>query len=316
MKSRRAPVRRDKSEQAAYDYHLPVMPGETLENLKIKPQGTYIDGTLGGGGHAARILEQLISGGKLIAFDKDPVAIDHCRRKLQQYFNNAASGLFVTYNKAFSEACSVAPTYGGIDGVLLDLGVSSRQLDSPGHGLSYRTDSKLDMRFGSEGTTAYELLNSRSQPEIEKILKEYGEEPFARLIAKNIMQRSMAGQMESTGDLRAVIEEVIPEKYRVKTLSRVFQGLRIAVNDELGELERTLKCIIPLLNPGGRIVVISYHSLEDRITKNIFKEFSRKSGDNEPILKNLTPKPLEPTQAEIRRNARARSAKMRVGERV
>jgi 16S rRNA (cytosine1402-N4)-methyltransferase len=203
--------------------------------------------------------------------------------------------------------------YGKINGLLLDLGVSSKQLDSTAIGLSYRVDSDLDMRFGSEGKTAKELLNESDEDELLFILRSYGEEPNARAIARRIIERRRLDAMETTFDLRSAVEEVTPEKFRTKALSRVFQAVRIAVNDELDVLQKTLIDIIPILVPGGRIVVMSYHSLEDRIVKDTFKEYSSKEN---PQLKILTKKPIIADEEEMKRNPRSRSVKIRVAEKT
>ncbi len=304
-----------------YDYHEPVFLERSLEFLIKKPNGIYIDGTLGGGGHAQAIFERLDSGGNLVAFDKDPDAIGYCRRKFATELNKTAPRVKLI-NECYSEACSFAENKGLIDGLLLDLGVSSRQLDTEQRGLSYRVKSPLDMRFGPEGLTAEDLLNAATARELEGILRKFGEEPLSRVIARRIVERRRGATLKTTWDLRLIIEEVAPKQHVFKTLSRVFQAIRIAVNSELDVLEYTLKNIPKYMNNGGRIVVISYHSLEDRITKNIFKELSKTSGNKYaedaeiPVLKLITPKPIIPTEEEISKNPRARSAKLRVAEKI
>lgn len=308
-------------EPQKYDYHLPVFLERSLEYLIHKPNGTYADGTLGGGGHAQAILDRLNSGGNLLAFDKDPDAIDYCRRKFENELNKSAPRIKLI-NECYSEACTVAKSEGYLDGLLLDLGVSSRQLDTEQRGLSYRVKSPLDMRFGPAGPTAEDLLNAATARELEGILRKFGEEPQARVISRRIVDRRRGHTLKTTWDLRLIVEEVAPKNHVFKTLSRVFQAIRIAVNSELDVLDYTLKNIPDYLNPGGRIVVISYHSLEDRITKNIFKELSKGSKNKyaedaeQPILKLLTQKPIIPTEEEIEQNPRARSAKLRVAEKI
>ena len=299
-----------KNKAEAYEYHNPVLRDLTIDLLITKTDGIYIDGTLGGGGHAANILAKLISGGKLLAFDKDMVAINYSRTLLHK--EEIAERLIII-NDCFSKAYQYAEKFGNINGLLLDLGVSSKQLDSDSIGLSYRIDSQLDMRFASNGETARDIINQANYDELYRILRDYGEEPFAEDIVRRIIERRRIYALQSTFDLRAIIEEIIPEKYRTQTLSRVFQALRIAVNDELGSLERGLHSIIPLLETGGRIVVMSYHSLEDRITKNIFKEYS---GKENPQLKIITKKPIIADYKEIKKNPRARSVKIRVAEKI
>jgi 16S rRNA (cytosine1402-N4)-methyltransferase len=306
-------------EHTSYDYHLPVFLERSLDYLITKPNGLYVDGTLGGGGHAQAIFEKLDSGGNLLAFDKDPDAIGYCRRKFKNELNKSAPRVELI-NKCYSEACTLADEKGLIDGILLDLGVSSRQLDTDQRGLSYRVKSPLDMRFSPHGPTAEDLLNAANAGELEGILRRFGEEPLARVIARRLVERRRGSTLKTTFDLRLIIEEVAPKNHVYKTLSRVFQAIRIAVNSELDVLEYTLKNIPQKMNSGGRIVVISYHSLEDRITKNIFKEYSKTSGNKyakdaeKPKLKLLTPKPVIPTEEEISQNPRARSAKLRVAE--
>jgi 16S rRNA (cytosine1402-N4)-methyltransferase len=300
---------KDKSKIEDYDYHNPVLRDLTIEYLINDTGGIYIDGTLGGGGHAAEILRRLEFRGKLIAFDMDVNAIEHCHTIFQK--EEDAQRLEI-YNYCFMKARLIAEQkYGKINGLLLDLGVSSMQLDSTAIGLSYRVDSDLDMRFGSEGKTAKELLNESDEDELLFILRTYGEEPNAKAIARRIIERRRLDAMETTFDLRSAVEEVTPEKFRTKALSRVFQAVRIAVNDELDVLQKTLVDIIPILVPGGRIVVMSYHSLEDRIVKEVFKEYSSKEN---PQLKILTKKPIIADEEEIKRNPRSRSVKIRVAE--
>lgn len=312
-----------------YDYHLPVLLRESVDYLVTNPDGVYIDGTLGGGGHTAEILRRLSPSGRLYSFDADVHAIRHSTQKFHDELAHGAAGRLVLCNDNFREACSIKegsdPFY--VSGLLLDLGVSSHQLDTDSIGLSYRVDSRLDMRFGLHGRSAEDLLATLDEGELERLLRLYGEEPNARKIARRIVERRRAAPLSTTFDLRKIIEDTVPPFVHTKTLARVFQALRIAVNDELGALEQTLVCIIPKLAPGGRIVVISYHSLEDRIVKTIFKREALTrvpDPDNPrsltreitPTLSILTKRPVEPSEEEITRNPRARSAKMRVAEKV
>lgn len=286
-----------------------------------RKSGIFIDGTLGGGGHAALILRKLGSGGNLWAFDKDEHSIRHCRSKFEEELSIEPPRI-VLFNKCFGEACSIVRQHGNFSGLLLDLGVSSMQLDTDQRGLSYRVNSRLDMRFGDSGISAEDLINNSSEEELYRILKTYGEEPRARMLAKRIVERRRSLAISTTFDLRYIIEQFVPQSLHFKTLSRVFQAFRIAVNRELEVLETTLAEALPILEVGGRIVVISYHSLEDRIVKNFFKEHSFKKNDEVdisnpvPKLKLITPKPLVPDNDEIERNPRARSAKLRVAERI
>ncbi len=304
-------------------YHIPVMLAETLELLITDRSGIYADGTLGGGGHSAAILEGLTGEGRLYAFDADPGAIRNAAERFP------AEPRLVVRQAYFSEACEWLKEEGiTLSGVLLDLGVSSRQLDTDQIGLSYRREMPLDMRFDPtrERPSAREIVNRESPESIATLLRKYGEEPAAWKIAQTIARVRSARPIATTTDLREVIESVIPQPFVVKTLTRVFQALRIAVNDELGELERALDRFTGLLREGGRFAVLTYHSLEDRIVKERFREEERECVcppafplcrcDKEQRLTVLTRKPAAPTADEVERNPRARSAKLRVAERV
>lgn len=302
-----------------YEYHLPVMLEKSIELLITSPDGVYIDGTLGGGGHTAEILKRIVPGGGIIAFDKDKIAINHCSIRFKEELDKGKNSRLVLVNDCFSKACSINEHRGQRRGLLLDLGVSSRQLDTNQGGISYRVNADLDMRFGGQNRSAEGLINSATLQQLIDILRNYGEEPYARKIANNIISRRKLAPLKTTYDLRQIIEEVTPKHFHSKTLSRVFQAFRIAVNDELNILETTLINCIPTIQKGGRIVVISYHSLEDRIVKNIFKQNSVKKRDGlsiTPTLKLLTKKPLIPSDEEISKNPRARSAKLRAAEKL
>jgi len=312
-------------EPMSQPYHIPVMLEEVLDALAIDPDGCYADGTLGGGGHAAAILERVKGRGRVYAFDADPGAIANAEER----FGDALGRGIIVRQAYFSEACGMLAEDGvQLAGVLLDLGISSRQIDSDQIGLSYRQEMPLDMRFRREPgrRSAYDLVNRESPERLATILRAYGEEPAAWKIAKAIAKARMARKIVTTIDLREIIEEVIPERFLMKTLSRVFQGLRIHVNDELEELKTALGCFIPLLRPGGRFVVLTYHSLEDRIVKERFREEEREcicppefpicTCDKERRLKILSRRPVLPSKEEIERNPRARSAKLRYAERV
>lgn len=313
----------DKSLVEDYDYHKPVFLDETIDFLITDPAGTYIDGTLGGGGHAALILSKIDSGGNLLAFDKDLNALEHCKNRFGEELKNPSPRLLL-FNQCYSTADEIIKNHqGSFDGILLDLGVSSMQLDTDSRGLSYRTNSSLDMRFGDFGISAEELLNKIDEPELERILRDYGEEPMARRLARKIIERREKLALTTTFDLRYIVEESTPRSLHFKVLSRVFQAIRIAVNRELDVLDKALTSLLPLLNIGGRFVIISYHSLEDRIVKNFFKDnaLPRKSYNSEetsaaPKLKILTPKPIVPNDEEQAVNPRSRSAKLRVAERA
>lgn len=282
-------------------YHIPVMLSECLQWLQPRANGLYIDGTLGGGGHTAELLK---SGARVIAFDADEEAIRHCRERFADETN-------LTLVHANFESMADVLNGQHPDGVLLDLGVSSFQFDHHGRGFSYRMQAPLDMRFTPEGQTAADILNTRSPDEIVHLLKSYGEEPMARRLAEAIVQRRSLAALRTTADLRDVVIQSIPPQHQPKTMARVFQALRIATNQELDRLEKILTHVAPLLAPAGRIVVMSYHSLEDRIVKTVFKQLSDKN-----IVTVLTKKPIEPDREEVARNPRSRSARLRVCERI
>ena len=313
-KSKRRPRVSENPDLQEYDYHLPVMLNECLDGLMVLGNaGTYIDGTLGGGGHTGEILNRLDKQDRLISYDADPDAIAHCTEKFAEILEQTPPVLSLRQMN-FVSMIDDDIENNSISGVLLDLGVSSRQLDKGQRGISYRFNTKLDMRFGPQGQTAEELLNTIEEGQLHHILRGFGEEPFARIIARRIIERRRAAPLQSTFDLRHIIEECVPPHMASKSLARVFQAIRIAVNGELDVLERTIRGIIPKLKKGGRIVIMSYHSLEDRIVKHVFKELASKHDDMIPSLKILTNKPIEATDEEISRNPRARTAKLRIAE--
>jgi len=313
-----------KEDAADYDYHLPVMLREAVDILITRKDGIYIDGTLGGGGHAAEIIGRLNLGGTLIAFDKDEEAIEYNRVRLMgENKTDTEMPKIVLVNESFDKACSITEGK-AISGILLDLGVSSRQFDIAERGFSYRYDSLIDMRFGRKGESAETILNTYSVEQLTDILRKFGEEPKARLIAKNIISFRKISPLKSTGELIKIIQESTNPKYLNRTLSRVFQALRIAVNKELEVLEYTMNNIVNVIEKGGRIVVISYHSLEDRIVKRAFKKQSQIQHrdsiyghplDN-PALKVITKNPIIPSDDELVLNPRSRSAKLRAAEKI
>ena len=300
--------------------HLSVMLDEVVQWLDPRPGAIIVDGTLGGGGHSAEILKRLGPDGRLFAFDKDKTAISYCREKFTDELVKGEKSRIILLNESFGGACNIKKEK--IDGLLLDLGVSSRQLDDSSRGFSYRFDSPLNLRFASDGLTAEELLNTADEVKIANILRSYGEEPFAEKIARRIVEMRRAFPLHSTIDLKNAVADSVPASLLFKSLSRTFQAVRIAVNDELEVLQYTLANIMPKMAQGARIVVISYHSLEDRIVKDCFREFSKKKFSDDPIpqllrapiIKILTPKPIEPDEDYIRHNPRSRSAKLRVAE--
>ena len=285
--------------------HIPVMLMESLENLKIKKNGVYVDGTLGLGGHSEIILQKIDSG-LLIGIDRDKDSISLAKKRLSfnknfKFFNDSYQNLKIILNELQLEA---------VDGILLDLGLSSYQLEDNKRGFSHKYQSSLDMRFdkNSHDNTAENIIHQNQLKELAKIFKEYGEERHAYKIAKKI--KELKGEVDVL-TITSVIDRVTPFKYRLKTYSRIFQALRIAANNELDHLSKFLDDFISLLNPGGRIVIISYHSIEDRIVKHKLKDLKLKKN-----IKLIYKKPLVPSTEEVRTNKRARSAKMRVGEKI
>lgn len=306
------------------EYHVPVMARECLDALNLKPGGHYVDATLGGGGHTTLVLNgegrgesvnpmtQLSTLSTIVtAFDADEVAIARCRAR----FADVPEDRLLIVHSNFEHMADHLGDRPPVDGILFDLGVSSFQFDHHERGFSYRADAPLDMRFTPEGPTAADLLNTLTEEQITKIIRDYGEDPSARRLAQAMVRRRMLAPYRSTVDLRDTIVQHIPPQHHNKTLARVFQALRIAVNNELERLEHALESVLPFMAPGGRIVVMSYHSLEDRIVKDVFKAHSGPNG-TPPLLKILTKKPVMASDEEVARNPRARSARLRVAERI
>ena len=249
--------------------HIPVLKDEVIEGLNIKEDGIYLDCTLGGAGHSSEILKRLTSG-KLLAFDQDISAIEASRQRLEKISNS-----FKIYNMNYSQAPRVLKEEGiKVDGILMDIGVSSHQIDTPERGFSYMHDAPLDMRMDrSKDFTARDLLNEYSEDELTEIFLKYGEEKWSKRIAQFIVARRKENPLETTFDLVDVIKTAVPAGARKKghPAKRVFQAVRIKVNEELKVLEDTIPELVDCLNPKGRFLVISFHSLEDRIVKDIFK---------------------------------------------
>ena len=305
-------------------YHIPALLHETLEYLLTTKDGVYVDGTLGGGGHAEAILGKISPGGKLIGIDADSDAQNEAGRRLRRFESNI---VFVHDNVVNLRTILNAQGVSSIQGILLDLGVSSFQLDQGEKGFSYRSNDHLDMRMDKrQGLTAHEVVNSYDDVRLAEVLWNYGEEPHSRRLARAIVRRRMERPIDTTGDLTWVIEDVAGAKYRIKTLSRVFQALRIEVNNELENLSHVLTDAVSLLAAGGRIVVLSYHSLEDRIVKRFFVEHAATSAPSghpllpdtplTPDLRLLTRKPVIASAEEQGRNPRSRSAKLRAAEKL
>ncbi len=306
--------------------HLSVMLEEALHHLAIKKDGIYIDGTFGRGGHSQRILEALGENGRLLAFDRDMSAIECERAK-----NLSQDTRFQLIHAPFSEMerfATNAELNGKIDGILLDLGVSSPQLDDQSRGFSFMNDGALDMRMDcSQGLSATEWLAQIDEKTLTHVLFDYGEERFARRIANAIVTTRLTQPIETTRQLAKLIEDTIPIREKHKhPATRSFQAIRIAINDELGELTSALEQAVKLLNHQGRLVVISFHSLEDRIVKRFMRDESGikrdvgklpiKEADIEKGVLNVLSKAIKPSAIEIIQNPRARSAVMRVAERV
>ncbi|QED47442.1 16S rRNA (cytosine(1402)-N(4))-methyltransferase RsmH [Cytobacillus dafuensis] len=307
--------------------HKTVLLEETIEGLKIHPDGVYVDCTLGGAGHSELILSKLSEKGKLYAFDQDETAILHAKEKLAEYGERIS---IIKSNFEFLEEELAKLGVNKVDGVLYDLGVSSPQLDTAERGFSYHNDAPLDMRMDMEASfSAYDVVNNWDYAELVKIFFKYGEEKFSKQIARKIEAARMIAPIETTGQLVELIKEAIPAPARRKgghPAKRVFQAIRIAVNDELGVFERSLHQAINLLKPAGRISVITFHSLEDRICKVAFKKASETPNlppglpiipdEYKPIIKLITRKPIIPSENELEINNRARSAKLRIAEKL
>ncbi|MBI9070483.1 MAG: 16S rRNA (cytosine(1402)-N(4))-methyltransferase RsmH [Melioribacteraceae bacterium] len=303
--------------------HIPVLFYECIDNVVSKTNGIYFDGTAGFGGHSGEILKRLDNDGKLLATDKDIEAYKFCKNKFK---DDSRFGIFHT---GFSNinVISKIEFVDGFDGIIADLGVSSFQLDNTDSGFTFREDSPLDMRMDkSVGITAADVLNTFEADEIANIIYKFGEEKKSRIIAKKIVEYRANKKIKTSGQLKEIIAGIVPEFYLVKSLSRVFQALRIFVNDELSVLEGFLAKSVNLLNSGGRIGIITFHSLEDRIVKDFFRyealecicppEFPICTCDKKKNLKLVTRKPIVPTSEELKNNRRARSAKLRVAEKI
>lgn len=309
--------------------HTTVLLRETVDGLAIKPNGIYVDCTLGGAGHSEYLLSQLNNDGHLYAFDQDQKAIENAKIRLAEYVAKKQ----VTFVKAnFRELTTELNQLGvtEVDGILYDLGVSSPQLDEAERGFSYHQDAPLDMRMDQDAPlSAYQVVNEYSYHELVKIFFRYGEEKFSKQIARLIERKRTDKLIETTGELVDLIKEAIPAPARRKgghPAKRVFQAIRIAVNDELGAIESSLEQAIDLLSIEGRVSVITFHSLEDRIVKTMFKEFSTPKDmppglpvvpeEFQPVLKLVNRKPIIPSEEELQDNNRARSAKLRIAEKM
>ena len=306
--------------------HTSVLLNETIDALKVKPDGVYADCTLGGGGHAAALLSKLTTG-RLIALDQDGEALEAAKERLAPY-GDKITFVHENFEHVGEVLKELAPD--GIDGAMMDLGVSSHQLDTPQRGFSYHTDAPLDMRMDQNGPrTAKDVVNGAGEVELSRILRDFGEEKNARRIAQAIVKARAVKEIETTAELAAIIKsafrerDLIGEKHPAR---RSFQAIRIEVNRELEVIPRAIDGLVPALRPGGRLAIITFHSLEDRLVKESFRKYSDgcTCPPDFPIcvcgfvktLEPVTSKPILPTQEEIDRNPRSRSAKLRVAEKL
>ncbi len=296
---------------AASSFHRPVLVDEAIGFLVTSRNGAYVDATAGGGGHTHRIVTALDPGGRVLAIDRDADAVAAARKHIENSTvpTDVVQGEFAALHHLASEA-----GMSQVNGILFDLGVSSFQLDRPDRGFSYREAGPLDLRMNPfEGPSAADVIAAATGEELARMFFEYGEERNSRKIAAAIVDARRKKPITTTAELAAVISRVTNPRYLNKTFSRVFQALRIVVNEEIRQLERGLEGALELLTSGGRLVVISYHSLEDRLVKNFIRE--RSTGDT-AVLRRLTKKPVVPSRQEIEANSRARSAKLRAAERI
>jgi 16S rRNA (cytosine1402-N4)-methyltransferase len=303
--------------------HEPVLLNESIDNLITKRNGAYFEGTAGFGGHSQQILQRLTKTGRLIAVDKDYNAFSYCTKKFKD------DKRFVIYNSSFTEIDVIKKIefIEQFDGIFADLGVSSFQLDDVESGFMFREDSPLDLRMNkAEGRPASDFLNNAEYDELASVIYNYGEEKNSRTIARKIIELRSKEKLQSSAQIKRIIEQITPGRFLNKTLSRVFQALRIYVNNELEEIEQFITKSIPAMKKGARIVMISFHSLEDRIVKEKFKYEAAECvcPPGTPIcicgkikqLKIITPKPVIPNEIEVKNNPRARSAKLRVAEKI
>lgn len=306
--------------------HISVLLNECIESLNIKEDGVYVDGTLGGGGHSSQILKRLCGKGKLFGIDQDINAIKAASERLKEYDN------FTAVHDNFSNISNIYREYikEGVDGILLDLGVSSHQLDEGDRGFSYNYDAPLDMRMDKrKNFSAYEVVNNYDVESLFRVIKDYGEEKWAKRIAEFIVNERQEKPIETTFELVSVIKKAVPKKARMDgphPAKRTFQAIRIEVNGELEILKNAITNMVDILNAKGRLGIITFHSLEDRIVKNVFRELENPCicprdfpvcvCGRKPQVKVITRKPIVPSQEELEINHRSRSAKLRVIEKL
>ncbi len=307
--------------------HKSVLLHETIENLNIKPDGVYVDGTLGGAGHSSEICKHLSKDGHLIGIDQDEDAIAASSKRLSE-FENRVTIIRDNYCNMISQLKDL--NICGVDGIILDLGVSSYQLDAVSRGFTYRSDAPLDMRMDNrQEKTAADIVNTYSEQELFRVIRDYGEDPFAKNIAKHIVMQRSRAPIRTTEELNAVIRAAIPAKVRKNgghPSKRTFQAIRIELNREMEVLNDSLDGMIDYLNPGGRICIITFHSLEDRIVKNAFRrnenpctcppDFPVCTCGKQSKGRVITRKPILPSEEEMAENSRSKSAKLRVFEKT
>lgn len=298
------------------EYHMPVLLNEVIEGLNIRPEGTYVDCTFGGGGHSKAILSKLGAAGKLVAFDQD----DDAKKNLP----DDERLVFVSHNFRHLQRFLRLERIIAVDGIMADLGVSSHQFDEAERGFSTRFNADLDMRMDKrQAVTAFDVLNSYTEQRLHKLFEQYGEVTNAKTLARTIVQVRNTVSLKTIDGFKNAVREIVkgnPNKY----FAQVFQALRIEVNDELGALKEMLQQVPTLLKPGGRVAIITFHSLEDRLVKNFFRRGSFDEPEENPFinaesvneLKVITKKPIVPSEGEMKRNPRSRSAKLRIAEKI
>lgn len=305
--------------------HVSVLLNECIDNLQIKPDGVYVDCTMGGAGHSKEIAKKLSKNGRLICFDQDINAINTAKERLAEFGDRV---ILIRDNFENIKEQLIANNINAVDGVLADLGVSSHQLDESYRGFSYMHDAKLDMRMDNRNSiSAWEVVNSYPEDELYRIIKEYGEENWAKRIAQFIVEARKEKDIDTTFELVEIIKKAIPKKARINgphPAKRTFQAIRIEVNNELGVIKKMIDDSVDMMNKGGRICIITFHSLEDRIVKNEYKYLSLDcicppempfcQCDKESQIKIISRKPILPSDEEVENNPRSRSAKLRVAE--
>ncbi len=302
--------------------HIPVLLQETIEGLAIRPDGIYVDGTVGGAGHSYEIASRLTQGGRLIGLDRDPDAVEAATKRLQGLPATVVHCNYSQIREAL-DGLDIA----AVDGILMDLGVSSHQLDEAERGFSYHADAPLDMRMSQKGVSAQDIVGTWSEQELARILRDYGEEKFAGRIAANIVKARETEPITRTGQLAEIVRQSVPQKFRrdKNPCKKTFQAIRIAVNDEFGHLRNGLEAAFECLKPGGRLAVITFHSLEDRIVKQQFAkwcsgctcppDFPQCVCGKKPKGTLVVRKPVTACDEELEQNHRSRSAKLRLIER-